>query len=103
VGIDYAEVSGDRNPIHTSRVGARLFGFRGPIAHGMWSKARALAALEGRLPARYDVDVRFRRPIPLPSTVAFTAAAVGDDGWRFALYDTRSGRPHLTGSVIHKT
>jgi hypothetical protein len=55
VGGDYAAVSGDRNPIHTSRLGARLFGFPGPIAHGMWTKARALAALEGRLPEAYTV------------------------------------------------
>ena len=34
-GPDYAAVSGDRNPIHTSRIGARLFGFPRPIAHGM--------------------------------------------------------------------
>lgn len=71
VGADYAAVSGDRNPIHTSRIGARLFGFPRPIAHGMWSKARCLAALEGRLPERYTVDVRFRRPILLPSRTSF--------------------------------
>jgi hypothetical protein len=51
-GREYAAVSGDHNPIHTSRLGARLFGFPRPIAHGMWSTARCLAALGGRLPAR---------------------------------------------------
>jgi acyl dehydratase len=94
-GRDYAAVSGDRNPIHTSRLGARLFGFPGPIAHGMWSKARCLAALEGRLPERYTVDVTFRQPIPLPATVSFVASPVAD-GWRFGL---ESGRPHLAGTV----
>jgi hypothetical protein len=68
----------------------------------MWSTARALAALEGRLPARYDVDVRFRRPIPLPSTVAFTASPAEDAGWHFAVHGSRPGRPHLDGAVIHK-
>ena len=95
VGPEYAAVSGDRNPIHTSRVGARLFGFPRPIAHGMWSKARCLAALEGRLPERYTVDVQFRAPILLPGTVEFAAAAV-EGGWEFGL---RSGRPHLAGQV----
>ena len=95
VGTDYAAVSGDRNPIHTSRLGARLFGFPRPIAHGMWSKARCLAALEGRLPARYTVDVAFRQPILLPGRVSFSARETGD-GWEFAL----SGRrPHLAGEV----
>jgi acyl dehydratase len=102
VGTEYAEVSGDHNPIHTSRLGARLFGFPGPIAHGMWSKARCLAALEGRLPGAYTVDVAFKLPVPLPSTVAFTAAPAGPGGWRFALHGARSGKPHLAGEVIHR-
>lgn len=95
VGADYARVSGDHNPIHTSRLGARLFGFRRPIAHGMWSKARCLAALDGRLPEAYIVDVAFKLPLPLPSTAAFTATPA----WTFALHGVTSGRPHLTGTV----
>ncbi|GAB3965783.1 MaoC/PaaZ C-terminal domain-containing protein [Plantactinospora veratri] len=95
VGRDYARVSGDHNPIHTSRVAARLFGFAGPIAHGMWSKARCLAALEGRLPDAYTVEVAFRRPVPLPGTVAFSA----DPARSFGLYDPSRGRAHLVGEV----
>ncbi len=98
VGKDYATVSGDRNPIHTSRLGARLFGFRQPIVHGMWTKARCLAALEGRLPEAYVVAVAFKAPILLPATVAFDAERDGD-GWRLAVHDRGSGRPHLTGTV----
>ncbi|SCE77478.1 MaoC/PaaZ C-terminal domain-containing protein [Micromonospora saelicesensis] len=94
IGTEYARVSGDHNPIHTSRLGARLFGFRRPIAHGMWSKARCLAALEARLPDAYTVEVAFKLPVPLPSTVGF--ALLPDGG--FALHDSR-GRPHLTGLV----
>ncbi|MFE9915593.1 MaoC/PaaZ C-terminal domain-containing protein [Micromonospora sp. NPDC005553] len=94
VGTEYARVSGDHNPIHTSRLGARLFGFRRPIVHGMWSKARCLAALEARLPDAYTVEVAFKLPVPLPSTVSF--ALLPDGG--FALHDPR-GRPHLTGFV----
>lgn len=95
VGRDYAAVSGDHNPIHTSRLGARLFGFPRPIAHGMWSKARCLAALGGRLPQAYTVDVSFKAPVLLPATVGFSAA--GQDS--FALHDARSGRPHLRGTI----
>jgi MaoC like domain len=95
VGTDYARVSGDHNPIHTSRLGARLFGFPQPIAHGMWSTARCLAALDNRLPDSYTVDVAFKLPLPLPSTVAFTAAP----SWTFALHSARSGKPHLTGEI----
>ncbi|MGN9803102.1 MaoC/PaaZ C-terminal domain-containing protein [Micromonospora sp. L32] len=95
VGTDYARVSGDHNPIHTSRLGARLLGFPRPIAHGMWSKARCLAALESRLPEAYTVDVAFKLPVPLPGTVAFSATPA----WDFALHDARTGRPHLVGTV----
>lgn len=101
VGTDYADVSGDHNPIHTSRLGARLLGFPTPIAHGMWSKARCLAALEGRLPRTYTVDVAFKLPVPLPSTVAFSATRSGPADWRFALHGAKSGKPHLSGEVIH--
>jgi acyl dehydratase len=71
IGRAYAAVSGDRNPIHLSRIGSRAFGYPRPIAHGMWTMAHAVAALEGKLGDTYTVDVAFRRPLPLPSTVAW--------------------------------
>ncbi|MEV0327008.1 MaoC/PaaZ C-terminal domain-containing protein [Micromonospora echinospora] len=95
VGRDYARVSGDHNPIHTSRLGARLLGYPRPIAHGMWSKARCLAALAPRLPAAYTVEVAFKLPVALPSTVVFSATPDGG----FALNDARTGRPHLVGQL----
>ncbi len=98
VGAAYAEVSGDRNPIHTSTIAARTFGFPRRIAHGMWSKARCLAALEGRLPESFTVDVAFKLPVLLPATVAFSSARDAHGGWQFGLHDAKSGRPHLTGS-----
>jgi acyl dehydratase len=97
-GHRYAQVSGDHNPIHTSRLGARAFGFPRPIAHGMWSAARCLAALEGRLPDAYTVEVSFRRAVPLPATVAFAATA-RPGGWGIALHDPASGASYLTGTV----
>lgn len=95
LGRRYADVSGDRNPIHLHPVTARAFGFPRAIAHGMWSKARCVAAFEGRLPDAFEVDVRFKAPIPLPGRVEFSAAPTGD-GWRFALW---SGKPHLEGVI----
>lgn len=94
VGRDYARVSGDRNPIHTSRLGAKAFGFPGPIAQGMWTVARCMASLEGTLPEAYTVGVVFKRPIPLPSTVAFTA-----NGPDLTVTDARTGTPHLAAHL----
>lgn len=99
VGTAYARASGDRNPIHTSRVGAKLFGFPRPIAHGMWTLARSLAALAGRLPDEYKVDASFKLPILLPATVAFIVTRDPNDGWAWQVRDARTGRPHLVGTV----
>lgn len=88
IGRRYAEVSGDRNPIHLHPLTARLFGFPRPIAHGMWMKARCLAALEGALGESFGVDVEFRKPLALPAKVAFRR-----QGATFALGD------HLEGSI----
>jgi hypothetical protein len=97
-GRRYAAVSGDINPIHLHPATARLFGLPGAIAHGMWLKARCLAALDGSLPPSYAVEVRFKLPVRLPSRVGFSAARTGG-GWEFALDDWSRGRPHLAGEV----
>lgn len=98
LGRRYAAVSGDRNPIHMHSLTAKPLGFPRAIAHGMWTKARCLAALEGRLPDAFEVDVRFRRPILLPGRVEYCSA---DDGEAiaFAVRDAKKGTPHLDGRV----
>jgi hypothetical protein len=98
VGRRYARVSGDVNPIHLHALGARLFGFRHPIAHGMWTKARCLAALEARLPDALTVDVAFQKPLPLGSTVRFLAGE-GPTSWDFGVLPATDDRPHLSGTV----
>ena len=98
MGRRYAAVSGDVNPIHLNPLAARLFGFRRAIAHGMWLKARCLAAFEGRLPDALTAEVEFKSPLLLPSTVDFTSHPQDGD-WTFAVAEARSGRPHLNGSI----
>ena len=98
LGRRYAAVSGDRNPIHMHSLTAKPLGFPGAIAHGMWTKARCLAALESRLPDAFEVDVRFRKPILLPSRVEFASATEGDET-QFAVREAGRGTPHLGGRV----
>ena len=98
VGRRSARVSGDVNAIHLSRSPARAFGFGRAIAHGMWVQARALAALSGRLPDAPTVDVAFRKPLFLPSTVVLSTAAVAS-GWDLAVRDSATGADHLVGVV----
>lgn len=98
LGRRYAAVSGDRNPIHMHAWTAKPLGFPRAIAHGMWTKARCLAALESRLPDAFQVDVRFRKPILLPGRVEFASSSQGDE-IKFAVRDAKRGTPHLDGSV----
>lgn len=96
IGRRYARVCGDYNPIHLSGVSARLFGFPQAIAHGMWSKAMAVAALRGHLPVSgYEVAVEFRKPVRLPSEVILECSAVADRG-RLRLYG-QGGIEHMVG------
>lgn len=96
LGRRYAAVSGDHNPIHLYGLTAKAFGFPRQIAHGMWSKARCLAALDGRLPDAVRVEVAFKKPILLPGTVAFGSQRTGDC-YAFSLSSPKSGAPHLLG------
>jgi hypothetical protein len=100
VGRRYAGVSGDHNPIHLYPLTAKALGFRRQIAHGMWSLARCVAALENRLPESVTVDAAFRKPIFLPGTVAFGQDQIHDGadvGIAFALTSPTNGAPHVVG------
>jgi hypothetical protein len=102
LGRRYGSVSGDLNPIHVHPLTARLFGFKSAIAHGMWTKARCLGALQARLPEAFTVEVAFKKPIFLPGKVEFCQAA--EDGAafdvKFGVRDPRQGRSHLDGRAF---
>jgi acyl dehydratase len=98
LGRRYASVSGDRNPIHMHSLTAKPLGFPAAIAHGMWTKARCLAALESRLPDSFRAEVRFRKPILLPARVEFASAEEGEE-IAFAVRDAKRNTPHLDGLV----
>jgi acyl dehydratase len=98
LGRRYAAVSGDRNPIHMHSLSAKALGFPRAIAHGMWTKARCLAALESTLPDAFGVEVRFRKPILLPARVEF-ASATAEGETDFAVRDAKRGTPHLEGQI----
>jgi len=81
IGRCYARVSGDYNPIHLSALSAKLFGFPQAIAHGLWNKARTLAALGQTLPtANIEIAVEFKKPVRLPSEVTLLSSAAASSG-----------------------
>jgi acyl dehydratase len=96
LGRRYAAVSGDHNPIHLYPFTAKALGFPRQIAHGMWTMARCVAALENRLPDSVRVDVAFKKPVLLPGSVAFGSTTV-DGGYAFSLTSPKDGSPHLAG------
>jgi hypothetical protein len=96
LGRRYAAVSGDRNPIHLYPLTAKAFGFNRQIAHGMWTKARCVAAIANRLPDEVTVAVEFKKPVFLPGTVAFGSRVV-EGGIDFSVTSPKSGAPHLVG------
>lgn len=95
-GRRYAMTSGDFNLIHIHAVMAKAFGFKQAIAHGMWSKAKALANLS--LPDAYEADVWFKLPMYLPSKVEFLTAQAANET-DFLIRNSKNQKPHVTGHI----
>lgn len=98
LGRRYGAVSGDRNPIHLYPITAKAFGFPRNIAHGMWTKARALGALQNKLPDAFTIDVEFKKPIFLPGTVVFGSHTDGDV-ITLGVTSARKPSTHLVGRI----
>jgi acyl dehydratase len=97
----YALASGDFNPHHLTRLTARPLGYKRPIAHGMWTLARAIGLLERRTPLTGEITVEaaFKRPLYMPSRVAFTAVEEGPAASRMAVFAPSTQEPHLFATV----
>lgn len=95
-GRRYAMSSGDFNLIHIHAFTAKAFGFKQAIAHGMWSKALALASLN--LPEAYDADVYFKLPMFLPSKVEFLTAEENGTT-QLLIRNQKSQKPHVSGVI----
>ena len=100
---EYASVSGDRNPIHVSGLGAKAFGFPNVIAHGMWTAATLLGSVEGEIPERARYSVEFGKPVVLPAKLgvyARRAVAAGDPAWTITARNPRKlGTVHATATL----
>jgi acyl dehydratase len=105
-GRRYAAASGDWNPHHLYPATARLLGYKRAIAHGMWTFARTLAAIEAErnfsLPI--EADASFKRPIFLPAEIEIRlqeeqSIGSGARTVRFEVRTAHSGEPHMTGSI----
>lgn len=101
IGRRYGLASGDVNPIHMSAITAKFLGFRKAIAHGMWTKARALSAIMPREPvSRAEVLVEFKTPLFLPARVSLWTARQ-EGGSLFEVRNAKGDKPHLKGRVTY--
>ena len=92
IGKQYAKVTGDFNPIHVSRLGARLFGFPRPIAHGMWSVAKTFELIE-----HTGFPIEHTAIFKGPMFVGSTAKLVSSKDGRFDVMCGRNPRPVIVG------
>lgn len=71
LGRRYAKVSGDFNPIHLAKWSAKLFGFKQPIVHGMWTKSFCVSTLNRIYPDLFyhgfAIETVFKQPLYLPN------------------------------------
>lgn len=98
-GVHFALLTGDVNPIHWSRRYARAFGFRRTILHGFATMARAYEGLvrnrlAGDTAAIQTFDVKFTRPLVLPSDVGLYLEGDG----RVAVGAAPGGPAYMKGS-----
>lgn len=102
IGRRYGRVSGDLNPIHLSTLSAKLFGFRRSIAHGMWTKARALAALMPRAAVtQAKVAVEFKTPLFLPARASLWTKREARGAF-FEVRNAKGEKPHLRGQLSYR-
>ncbi len=98
VGLDFAKLTGDFNPIHWIPLAARASGFRNVINHGFSTMARAIEGLNrsvfsGDVSRLESIDVQFKKPLVLPAEVGLY---VDDD--RVFVGDAPGGPAYLVGT-----
>ncbi len=103
VGLEFAKLTGDFNPIHWIPPAARANGFRNVINHGFSTMARAVEGLNrslfaGDVTRLEAIDVKFTKPMVLPAKVGlyveddsvFVGDAPGGPAYMVGTYSVRS-------------
>ncbi len=104
----FAEVSGDRNPVHLDEAYAATTPFKGRIAHGMLSAAWISALLAGELPGPGAVylsqTLSFKRPVRIGDVVTVTLTVASTDPAKnrvtLSTVCTVNGKPVVEGEAV---
>ncbi|MCO5248243.1 MAG: hypothetical protein M9887_04755 [Chitinophagales bacterium] len=97
LGLQYAKVSGDFNPIHLHDLGAKLFGFPKHLIHGWYSLSRTLSPLQSMMRGAHEFYVSFKKPLFLPNKVTERTQKINESTVFFDLINDKEGYPHLKG------
>ncbi len=107
-GLSYAKLSGDYNPIHTSSILAKLFGFKKKIIHGWYTVCHSMAEIENKYSIQAkEVYVSFNTPIFLPGKAVLHHTAEitsfkpinGFSHINFAVSDTNNSLLYVEGGI----
>ena len=106
--IAFADVSGDRNPLHMDEAYAQASPFRGRVAHGMllgaWISALLGEALPGPGAIYVSQSLAFRRPVRIGDEVIVRVEVAEVDAKaghvRMATRCSVAGRSVLDGEAI---
>ena len=110
-GKKYASISGDYNPIHTSKHLAKLFGFKRDIAHGFGILAQAVNQSElangTQISAgKCQVDVIFKGPLYLENDAHLKQAnktegqSTDAGNQRFDLFSGTNPKPSICANLV---
>ena len=94
---EFAQITGDRNPIHRSDALARFVGLPGRIVHGMWTSAAATRAVvelaaDGAAERLQSWNIDFVAPVLPGQQVTFTLTRIGmRDGARVVSVQATTG------------
>jgi len=97
VGKRYARLSGDYNPIHLTRLTAKLFGFKQPIIHGIYLVSKAYAQLHNKLNGAPRKGVfQFKSPFYLPGKGQIS---IHSEGQNNSVHVHSENQSHLYGKI----
>ena len=105
-GLRFALLSGDFNPIHWCGPLARRSVFRGLVLHGFGSFVRSYEVLRQQGVEFDEIDVRFLKPVPLPSALLSVQVAPQEardaEDWRALRLAGSGDVDHLAGRLRRK-
>ena len=98
-GLAFAMLTGDFNPIHTMKAVGKRTRFKSCILHGFGQLARTWEVLNNAGHSLADLDVRWIKPLPLPSPhmQVQTSTTKDSEGYTQLRLASADGTLHMVG------